>query len=117
MTASNPILRSASIMLQRAGKRQKAPIWTEAYSLLTNPASTRVEVNLGRISRMAADDETIFVPGKVLGTGLMERKVTIGAFAFSASAKSKIEAAGGSVLTIGEFLKKYPKGSGVRLVK
>ena len=117
MTANNPMLRSASIMLQRAGKRQKAPIWTEAYSLLSNPASTRVEVNLGRISRVAGDGETVFVPGKVLGTGLMERKLTVGAFSFSASAKSKIEAAGGSALTIGEFLKKYPKGSGVRLVK
>jgi len=48
---------------------------------------------------------------------MMERKLTVGAFAFSAGAKSKIEASGGSALTIGEFLRKYPKGSGVRLVK
>jgi len=117
MRATNPVLRHASIMLERAGKKQKAPIWIKASSLLSNPASIRVEVNLGRISRMAGDGEAIFVPGKVLGTGTIERKLTVGAFTFSASAKSKIEASGGSALTIGEFLKKYPKGSGVRLVK
>ena len=117
MTATNPILRYASVMLERAGKKQKAAIWTEASSLLSSPESIRVEVNLSRISRIAGDGEAIFVPGKVLGTGVIERKVTVGAFAFSDSAKTKIEASGGSALTIGEFLKKYPKGSGVRLVK
>ncbi|HXW95528.1 MAG TPA: 50S ribosomal protein L18e [Nitrososphaerales archaeon] len=117
MTATNPVLRHASVMLERAGRKQKAPIWAEASSLLSNPTSIRVEVNLGRISRIAEDGEAIFVPGKVLGTGVIQRKLTVGAFAFSASAKSKIEASGGSALTIGEFLRKYPKGSGVRLVK
>ena len=117
MTATNPVLRHASIMLERAGKRQKARIWAEASSLLSNPTSNRVEVNLSRISRISGDSYAVFVPGKVLGTGTLERKLTVGAFAFSASAKSKIEASGGSALTIGEFLKKYPKGSGVRLVK
>ncbi|HYA56247.1 MAG TPA: 50S ribosomal protein L18e [Nitrososphaerales archaeon] len=117
MTATNPVLRHASVMLERAGKKQKASIWTEASSLLSNPASIRVEVNLGRISRIAGEGEAVFVPGKVLGTGVIERKLVVGAFAFSEGAKSKIEASGGSALTIGEFLKKYPKGSGVRLVK
>ena len=117
MTATNPVLRHASVMLEKAGKKQKAPIWMEASSLLSNPTSIRVEVNLGRISRMAGEGEVIFVPGKVLGTGIMGRKLTVGAFAFSASAKSKIEASGGSALTVGEFLKKYPRGSGVKLVK
>ena len=117
MTATNPVLRRASVMLERAGRKQKAPIWMEASRMLSNPTSTGVEVNLGRISRISEEGEAIFVPGKVLGTGIVERKVTVGAFAFSAGAKSKIEASGGSALTVGEFLKKYPKGSGVRLVK
>ena len=117
MTASNPVLRRAAVMLERAGKKHDAPIWAEASNLLSGPASNQVEVNLGRISRVAGDGQAIFVPGKVLGTGVMGKKVTIGAFAFSDSARSKIEASGGSALTIGEFLKKYPKGSGVKLVR
>lgn len=117
MTASNPVRRRMSVMLERAGKKQKAPVWTAASSLLAGPGKNRVAVNLGRISRVAEEGEAIFVPGKVLGTGVIEMKVTVGAFAYSSSAKSKIEASGGSALTAEQFIKKFPKGSGVRLVK
>jgi large subunit ribosomal protein L18e len=105
------------VMLEKAGKKQKARIWSEASGLLSSPARTRVEVNLGRISQFAGDGEAVFVPGKVLGTGTVEKKLVVGAFSFSAAARTKIEATGGSALTIEDFLKKYPKGSGVRLVK
>ncbi len=117
MTASNPILRRATVMLERAGKKQDAPIWREASSLLSSPAKTKVEVNLGRISRVAKDGQAVFVPGKVLGDGVFAKKLTIGAFSFSAGARSKIEASGGTALTVEQFLRKYPEGSGVKLVR
>jgi large subunit ribosomal protein L15 len=40
-------------------------------------------------------------PVKVLGVGEVEKKVSVSAHAFSASARSKIEAAGGTVTVIG----------------
>jgi large subunit ribosomal protein L18e len=104
-------------MLERAGKKEDAPIWTEASVLLSNPAKTKVEVNVGRIARLVENGDTVFVPGKVLGTGLLGKKVVVGAFAFSDGAKSKIQSSGGATLTVEQFLKKYPKGSGVKLVK
>jgi large subunit ribosomal protein L18e len=117
MTASNPILRHTIVMLERAGKKGNAPIWSEASAMLSAQSHVRVEVNLGRISRVSEDGEAIFVPGKVLGTGILGRRLVVGAFAFSSSARSKIKASGGSALSVEEFLKKYPKGSGVKLVK
>jgi large subunit ribosomal protein L18e len=117
MTATNPVLRRTSVMLERAGKKGKAPIWSEASAMLSSPTKARVEVNLGRISRVTGEGEAVFVPGKVLGTGVVGRKIVVGAFAFSSAARSKIEASGGSALSVEEFLKKYPKGSGVKLVK
>ncbi|MDR0788411.1 MAG: 50S ribosomal protein L15 [Gemmatimonadota bacterium] len=41
------------------------------------------------------------LPIKILGTGSLSRKVVVAAHAFSGSAKSKIEAAGGSVQELG----------------
>lgn len=117
MTSSNPILRHAAVMLERAAKKQNAPIWGEASRLLSSEARNRVEVNVGRISRIAEDGQALFVPGKVLGTGVMDKKIVVGAFSFSASARSKLESVGGSALSIEQFLKKYPRGSGVQLVK
>lgn len=117
MTASDPNLRHASVMLERAARDQKAQIWLTASAMLSGPTSNRVEVNLGRISRISGAGEPIFVPGKVLGYGTPDKKLVVGAFAFSSSAKEKIIAGGGSALSIEQFLKKFPKGSGVRLVR
>ena len=117
MTASNPVKRRAAVMLDKAGKKERAEIWTQASEMLSGEAKSRIEVNLGRISRVAGDGVAVFVPGKVLGTGVIDRKVTVGAFAFSSGAKSKIEASGGSALTVEQFIKKFPKGSGVKLVR
>ena len=117
MTSSNPIHRQCAVMLERAGKEQKASIWATAASLLAGPGGKRVEVNIGRLSRIAAEGQALFVPGKVLGTGVVDKKLVVGAFSFSCSARSKLEATKGSALTVEEFLKKYPRGSGVRLVR
>ncbi|MDE1853023.1 MAG: 50S ribosomal protein L18e [Thaumarchaeota archaeon] len=117
MTASNPVLRRASVMLERAGKNQKAPIWSKASEMLSSLTKNRIEVNLARISKVSVEGQAVFVPGKVLGTGVIDKKLVVGAFAFSSSARSKIEAGGGSALSIEEFVKKYPKGSGVKLVR
>jgi large subunit ribosomal protein L18e len=117
MTADNPLKRRTAVLLEKTGRKQKAPIWMQASGLLSSDGKERVEVNLGRISRVAGDGEAVFVPGKVLGTGVIDRKVTVGAFRFSAGARSKIEASGGSALTVEQFIKKFPKGSGVRLVR
>jgi large subunit ribosomal protein L18e len=117
MKSTNLELRHTVVMLERAGKKQKLPLWKDASRLLAMPASLKVEVNVGRISRIAESGGKILVPGKVLGSGIVEKKVVVGAFGFSASAKEKIQLKGGSALSIEEFLKKYPKGSGVKVVK
>jgi large subunit ribosomal protein L18e len=117
MPASNPAARHAVVMLERAGKKNQAPIWLVASRRLAGPVSGKVEVNVGKLSKLAESGKAVFVPGKVLGTGTIDKKVVIGAFSYSASAKSKIEVAGGTALSVEEFLDKFPKGSGVSLVE
>jgi large subunit ribosomal protein L18e len=117
MPASNPVLRHTSVMLERAARDNKAAVWQVASELLSAPSKNRVEINLGRLSRIAKPGEAVLVPGKVLGTGLMDKKVVVGAFSFSANARSKIEASGGSALSVEQFVKKFPKGTGVKIVE
>lgn len=117
MTSSNPYLRRTAVMLERAAKAKKVRIWDEASMMLSRPASLKVEVNVGRISRIAGSGTVLFVPGKVLGTGLLDKKVVVGAFAFSSAARKKIAEKGGTAMTVEQFLKKYPGGSGVRIVE
>jgi len=116
LTKANKILRSSIVLLERKARSGKVGIWRDAAELLSSGTVTWPEVNVGRLSRLG-EVSAVFVPGKVLGTGSLERKLNVGAFSFSASARSKIEMAGGKALTVEEFVKKYPEGSGVALVK
>ena len=117
MTSPNPILRRSAVMLERAAKAGGAGIWGKASEMLKKPAGLKVEVNLGRISRIADSGGVLFVPGKVLGSGVLDKKLVVGAFSFSASARKKIIENGGSAMTIEQFLQKYPKGAGVQIVE
>lgn len=117
ITKNNKLLRSAIVLLQRKGRGEKGSgIWKEAAKLLASGRVTWPEVNLSRLDRLD-DVSAAFVPGKVLGTGSIEKKLNVGAFSFSASARAKIEQAGGKALSVEEFVEKYPEGSGVALVK
>lgn len=96
--------------------KNKKPIWKRIANDLERPRRIRRIVNLSRINRYANEGETIVVPGKVLGDGIIEKKVEVAAFNFSQSAIEKIKNAGGNVLTIKELLDKNPEAKGVKLL-
>lgn len=84
--------------------------------LLSRSSRRRVAVNLSKISRYAGDGEIVVVPGKVLGSGTLTKKVTIAALSFSLTALEKIKSSGGRALTIRDLLKENPSGRGVRII-
>jgi len=72
--------------------------------MLAKPRRRKVEVNLSKIDKYAKNGSIILIPGKVLGAGMLTKKVTVSAFAFSESAKKMIEANGGKLMSINELL-------------
>ncbi|MCK5150786.1 MAG: uL15 family ribosomal protein, partial [Candidatus Thorarchaeota archaeon] len=62
------------------------------------------------------DGDVVVIPGKVLGSGNLPHKVTVAALNASASARSVIVGAGGSLITINELLSKQPKGKGILII-
>ena len=67
-------------------KKTKKPIWKRVASDLAKPRRIRRSVNISRIERYCKSGENIVVPGKVLGSGTLTKKLTIGALSFSKSA-------------------------------
>lgn len=112
----NSVLKGTIVRLERQGRKKKAPVWKSASEILSRGSSTRVEVNVGHLTRFDGKKHPIFVPGKVLGTGVLEKGLVVGAYAFSSSARKKIKAAGGEAVGVEEFLKRFPEGSGVIIV-
>lgn len=116
MKTLNPTLKQTIVRLEKQGRKKKASIWKSSSEVLGRGSSTRVEVNVSHLSRIAGKRQPIFVPGKVLGTGALDKELVVGAYSFSYSARKKIKEAGGEAVGVEEFLKRYPDGSGVILV-
>ena len=112
----NQELRTLIGDLKRETYAQKAGIWKRIASDLEKPSRQRRVVNLSKISRYTKDNETIIVPGKVLGAGAMQHSVVVAAFSFSDSARQEIEKAKGKCITIKELIKQNPKGKDVRII-
>ena len=113
---TNPILQSLIRDLKKKAHENEAPIWHDIAERLEGPARNWPVINLTHISKYVHEKETALIPGKVLSTGKLTKKVTIAAWAFSAQAHEKIKKAGGKTLTIEELVKNNPKGKDVRIV-
>ncbi len=115
MNKTNPELIELVKNLKQKSREENVNIWRDIAYRLEKPLRVWPEVNLSRIERYAGDSDVIVVPGKVLGAGMITKKVTVSAFKFSTEAKDKIESAGGKVLTIKELMAINPKGKGVKI--
>ncbi len=115
--STNPQLQKVVSELRRISRKNKAPIWEKVADLLCNPRRSRIEINVGQIERYISKGDVIAIPGRVLGSGTIESKVTVAAHKFTNQAKEKIEKAGGKCFSLLELAEKYPKGSGVRIMR
>lgn len=113
---SNPELRRVIDELKALSREHRAPIWRAVAERLERPRKNWSEVNLSRVARHAEEGARVVVPGVLLSSGTLPFPVTVGAFRSSAAARKKIEAAGGTAVTLLEFAREHPQGTGVRLL-
>ncbi|ADB61427.1 ribosomal protein L15 [Haloterrigena turkmenica DSM 5511] len=113
---TNPRLNDLIAELKSTSRETDADVWRDVADRLEKPRRTHAEVNLGRIERYAREEETVVVPGKVLGSGALQKSVTVAAVNFSSSAETKIEQVGESV-PLEQALEANPEGSNVRVIR
>jgi len=110
---SNPGLKLLIRDLKRLSLKEKVNVWTATARNLEKSTRTRRSVNLVKIEKYAKEQETILVPGKVLGSGTLTKNIQVAAFAFSDSAKVKL---GTKAMTLPMLMQKNPKGKNVRIL-
>jgi large subunit ribosomal protein L18e len=113
---TNPVLLELIHELKKQSNENDVHIWKDIAVRLEKPSRNWAEVNLNRISKYILDKETALVPGKVLATGDLTKKVSIAAWSFSESAHEKIKKSGGKCMSIEELLKNNPKGKDIRIL-
>lgn len=112
---SNEQLQSLIQELKKKSLEQDVKLWKRIALFLETPTRKGKVVNLYKLEKSVREDETAIVPGKVLGVGDLNKKLTIAAFKFSGSAADKINKVG-KAITISELMEQNPKGSKVRII-
>ena len=97
-----------------AKKKEK---WLGIAEILSGPRRKSVNLNLDEIDKKIGKEEIIVVPGKVLSSGELNKKVKIVALSFSEKAKEKLEKAKIPTSYIIEEIKKNPEGKGIQILK
>jgi large subunit ribosomal protein L18e len=115
--SSNPVLIGLISELNKKSHVEKAAVWRDLALRLSKPRSRRATINIGGIARYAGEKDVVVVPGKVLGSGTLDRPITVAAFEFSAQAKKKILSAGGHCLSLKELMDKTPKGMNIKIME
>ncbi|MFB6107075.1 MAG: 50S ribosomal protein L18e [Halobacteriaceae archaeon] len=117
MSKTSPRLQGLIADLKRVARDTGGDVWGDVAARLEKPRRSHAEVNLSRIERYASADETVVVPGKVLGGGALQKPVTVAAVDFSSSAETKIDHADGEALQLAQALEQYPDGTNVRVIR
>jgi len=110
------LLKKLISELKKNSIDQGVNIWKRIAVDLEKPTRKRRIVNLSSINRNTKENETIIVPGKVLGEGNISHKLTISAYQFSESAIEKLEKNGSKIIPLEELAKDKPNGKGIRII-
>ena len=102
--------------LKRASRENDAPIWKSIAKKLEGPNRNWPVVNVSKIEYNASKNGKVVIPGKLMGSGTLSKKVTVSAYSFTKSAVEKVEGAGGKCMIYDEFIKKNPSGKDVVVI-
>lgn len=81
---------------------------------LSSSTRKQLKINLEFLKKI--ENNNILIPGKILGLGEINKKISISALNFSSSAKEKLKKAGCEFKTIKEELEKNPSLKGVKII-
>ena len=95
--------------------KTKRRIWKKVSKKLSGPRRARIEANLYRINKKTKENDVIVVPGKILGIGEIDHKLTIACLNCSKNARKKIETSGSKLLSIEELFEQNPEGKDVKV--
>jgi len=114
----NEAVKEAIVLLEKAGRKEKQALWKDVAKRLGKPRRNRASVNLWKLDALneKLGKKFLLVPGKVLGTGMLEKPLNVIALEFSETARKKI-AEKGRVMSIADVLEEKIKPSEVAIVK
>jgi len=91
--------------------------WAGIASLLSKPTKKRSDLNLQEINKNSKEKEIVLIPGKVLSSGGIDKKIKIVALGFSEKTKEKLEKLKIPFSYVIDEIKENPGAKGIRVLK
>jgi large subunit ribosomal protein L18e len=95
----------------------KNKAWFKIAQILSNSTRKYSSVNLGQIDKVSKQGEIIVVPGKVLSSGSLTKKVRIASLGISAEAKDKLKETKSEYVYLAKEIQSNTKAEGIRLIQ
>jgi large subunit ribosomal protein L18e len=95
----------------------KNKAWFKIAQILSSSTREYSSINLEKINKETKAGDTVVIPGKVLSSGNLDKKVRICALAFSESAISKLKSTKSESVSILDEIKSNPKAQGVKVIR
>jgi large subunit ribosomal protein L18e len=91
-------------------------IWRSVSETLSKSSRTRPEINLYRLNKLTKENDIVVVPGKILGSGTLDHPITVSSLMTSELALIKLTESKSTHMTIEQMMKKYKKGTNVKIL-
>ena len=96
---------------------KKIKEWINIAKIISSSTRKYSSVNLDKIDKETKEGDTIVVPGKILGSGDVTKKLRIVALSFSEQAKNKLKAKKCEIVNLLEEVNKNPKAKGIKVIR
>lgn len=106
---SNPFLINTIVQLKKTNPA--------VAKLLSLPKKKWAAVNLSQIDKLVKEDEKIFVPGKILSSGELTKKVKLVSWNISEKALEKVKAAKAEFIYLADEIKTNKELKGVKMLQ
>lgn len=113
---TNAQLKNLIVELKTKAIKENVGLWKRLALDLESPTRSRRAVNLSRINRFSKESEIVVVPGKVLGSGVINHNVTIAAFSFSEGAIEKLSEKKCKIMSIDDLMNSKTSAKDIRII-
>lgn len=91
--------------------------WNKIAFILSGATRNYSSINLKEIDKKTTAGDTVIIPGKVLSTGSLTKKVRICALGISAVAKEKLKESKSEFASILDEIKSNLKAEGIKVIQ
>lgn len=90
--------------------------WFKLAEMLSTPTRNFPIINLEDIEKKTSVGDTVVIPGKVLSSGEITKKIRICALSISKTAKEKLKKSKSEIISIYQEIKTNPKAEGIKIL-